>query len=78
MFVTKKSSIERQLKDKEDDHELLADIIERDDVERWVDRKFTDREWKIIKTELEKRYDYEIIDWVKQAVIETFQNMGKS
>ena len=78
MFVTKKSSIQRQLKDKEDDHELLADIIERNDVERWVDRKFTDREWKIIKTELEKRYDYEIIDWVKLAVIETFQNMGKS
>ena len=30
MFITKKSSVDRQLKDKDDDHELLADIIERE------------------------------------------------
>jgi len=34
MFITKKSSIDRQLKDKDEDTELLADIIDRDDVER--------------------------------------------
>ena len=78
MFVTKKSSINRQLKDKQDDAELLADIIERDDVERLTNKRFTEKQWNVVKDEIEKRYDYEIIDWVKLVVKETIMNMGKS
>ena len=78
MFVTKKSSINRQLKDKQDDAELLADIIERDDVERWTNKRFTEKQWNVVKDAIEKRYDYEIIDWVKLVVKETIMNMGKS
>ena len=78
MFVTKKSSINSQLKDKQDDAELLADIIERDDVERWTNKRFTEKQWNVVKDAIEKRYDYEIIDWVKLVVKETIMNMGKS
>ena len=78
MFVTKKSSINSQLKDKQDDAELLADIIERDDVERWTNNRFTEKQWNVVKDAIEKRYDYEIIDWVKLVVKETIMNMGKS
>ena len=71
MFVTKKSSIQRQLKDKDDDHELLADIIERDDVERWTNNRFTDKQWNVVKGELERRYDIEVIPRIQQTVEET-------
>ena len=57
MFVTKKSSINRQLKD---------------------NKRFTEKQWNVVKDEIEKRYDYEIIDWVKLVVKETIMNMGKS
>jgi len=71
MFVTKKSSINRQLKDKEDDHELLADIIERDDVERWTNNRFTDKQWDAVKEELSRRWDIECIPSIQQTVEET-------
>lgn len=71
MFVTKKSSINRQLKDKDDDHELLADIIERDDVERWTNKRFTEKQWNVVKGELERRYDIEVIPRIQQTVEET-------
>ena len=71
MFVTKKSSIQRQLKDKDDDHELLADIIERDDVERWTNNRFTDKQWNVVKGELERRWDIECIPSIQQTVAET-------
>ena len=71
MFVTKKSSINRQLKDKDDDHELLADIIDRDDVERWTNNRFTDKQWNVVKGELERRYDIEVIPRIQQTVEET-------
>tara|TARA_R100001244_G_scaffold132380_1_gene108603 strand:- start:4524 stop:4760 length:237 start_codon:yes stop_codon:yes gene_type:complete len=78
MFITKKSSINRQLKDKQDDAELLADIIDRDDVERWTNNRFTDKQWNVVKGEIERRYDMEFIDWVRLVAKETIMNMGKS
>ena len=71
MFITKKSSINRQLKDKDDDAELLADIIGRDDVERWTNNRFTDKQWEWVSQSIEKRHDMEIIEWVKQVVWDT-------
>ena len=71
MFITKKSSIDRQLKDKDEDTELLADIIDRDDVERWTNNRFTDKQWNVVKGELERRYDIEVIPRIQQTVEET-------
>jgi len=71
MFVTKKSSIDRQLKDKDGDAELLADIIDRDDVERWTDNRFTDKQWNVVKEELSRRWDIEVIPRIQQTVEET-------
>ena len=68
MFITKKSSIDRQLKDKDEDTELLADIIGRDDVERWTNNRFTDKQWEWVSQEIERRHDMEVIEWVKQVV----------
>jgi hypothetical protein len=76
MFITKKSSINRQLKDKDEDTELLADIIDRDDVERWTNNRFTDQQWEWVSQEIEKRHDMEIIEWVKQVVRDTILSKG--
>jgi len=77
MFVTKKSSIQRQLKDKQDDAELLADIIERDDVERWTNNRFTDKQWDAVKEELSRRWDIECIPSIQQTVSETLTTFKK-
>ena len=77
MFVTKKSSIQRQLKDKQDDAELLADIIERDDVERWTNNRFTDKQWNVVKEELSRRWDIECIPSIQQTVSETLTTFKK-
>lgn len=71
MFITKKSSIVRQLKNKDEDTELLADIIDRDDVERWTNNRFTDKQWEWVSQEIERRHDMEVIEWVKQVVWDT-------
>tara|TARA_R100001082_G_C4328264_1_gene144395 strand:+ start:744 stop:989 length:246 start_codon:yes stop_codon:yes gene_type:complete len=76
MFITKKSSINRQLKDKDEDTELLADIIDRDDVERWTNNRFTDKQWEWVSQEIERRHDMEIIEWVKQVVWDTILSKG--
>ena len=76
MFITKKSSIDRQLKDKDEDTELLADIIDRDDVERWTNNRFTDKQWEWVSQEIERRHDMEIIEWVKQVVWDTVLSKG--
>ena len=52
MFITTKKSIDRQLKDKDRDTELLADIIDRDDVERWTNNRFTDKQWEWVSQEI--------------------------
>ena len=76
MFITTKKSIDRQLKDKDRDTELLADIIDRDDVERWTNNRFTDQQWEWVSQEIEKRHDMEIIEWVKQVVWDTKLSKG--
>jgi len=76
MFITKKSSIDRQLKDKDEDTELLADIIDRDDVERWTNNRFTDKQWELVSQEIERRHDMEVIEWVKQVVWDTVLSKG--
>ena len=76
MFITKKSSIDRQLKDKDEDTELLADIIDRDDVERWTNNRFTDQQWQWVSQEIERRHDMEVIEWVKQVVWDTVLSKG--
>ena len=76
MFITKKSSINRQLKDKDEDTELLADIIDRDDVERWTNNRFTDKQWEWVSQEIERRHDMEIREWVKQVVWDTILSKG--
>jgi|TARA_R110000737_G_scaffold28026_1_gene46551 hypothetical protein len=76
MFITKKSSIDRQLKDKDRDAELLADIIDRDDVERWTNNRFTDKQWEWVSQEIERRHDMEVIEWVKQVVWDTVLSKG--
>jgi len=76
MFITKKSSIDRQLKDKDEDTELLADIIDRDDVERWTNNRFTDKQWEWVSQEIERRHDMEVIEWVKQVVWDTVLSKG--
>jgi hypothetical protein len=76
MFITKKSSIDRQLKNKDEDTELLADIIDRDDVERWTNNRFTDQQWQWVSQEIERRHDMEVIEWVKQVVWDTVLSKG--
>ena len=76
MFITKKSSIDRQLKDKDRDAELLADIIDRDDVERWTNNRFTDQQWEWVSQEIERRHDMEVIEWVKKVVWDTVLSKG--
>ena len=76
MFITKKSSIDRQLKDKDRDAELLADIIDRDDVERWTNNRFTDQQWQWVSQEIERRHDMEVIEWVKKVVWDTVLSKG--
>ena len=76
MFITKKSSIDRQLKDKDRDAELLADIIDRDDVERWTNNRFTDKQWEWVSQEIERRHDMEVIEWVKKVVWDTVLSKG--
>ena len=76
MFITKKSSIDRQLKDKDRDTELLADIIDRDDVERWTNNRFTDKQWEWVSQEIERRHDMEVIEWVKKVVWDTVLSKG--
>ena len=76
MFITKKSSIDRQLKDKDEDTELLADIIDRDDVERGTNNRFTDQQWQWVSQEIERRHDMEVIEWVKQVVWDTVLSKG--
>ena len=76
MFITKKSSIDRQLKDKDRDAELLADIIDRDDVERWTNNRFTDKQWQWVSQEIERRHDMEVIEWVKKVVWDTVLSKG--
>jgi len=71
MFITTKKSIDRQLKDKDRDTELLADIIDRDDVERWTNNRFTDKQWDAVKEELSRRWDIECIPSIQQTVEET-------
>ena len=76
MFITKKSSIDRQLKDKDRDAELLADIIDRDDVERWTNNRFTNQQWEWVSQEIERRHDMEVIEWVKKVVWDTVLSKG--
>ena len=76
MFITTKKSIDRQLKDKDRDAELLADIIDRDDVERWTNNRFTDKQWEWVSQEIERRHDMEVIEWVKQVVWDTVLSKG--
>ena len=76
MFITTKKSIDRQLKDKDRDAELLADIIDRDDVERWTNNRFTDKQWEWVSQEIERRHDMEVIEWVKKVVWDTVLSKG--
>ena len=76
MFITTKKSIDRQLKDKDRDTELLADIIDRDDVERWTNNRFTNQQWEWVSQEIERRHDMEVIEWVKQVVWDTVLSKG--
>lgn len=76
MFITTKKSIDRQLKDKDRDTELLADIIDRDDVERWTNNRFTNQQWEWVSQEIERRHDMEVIEWVKQVVWDTILSKG--
>ena len=76
MFITTKKSIDRQLKDKDRDTELLADIIDRDDVERWTNNRFTDKQWEWVSQEIERRHDMEVIEWVKQVGWDTVLSKG--
>ena len=76
MFITTKKSIDRQLKDKARDTELLADIIDRDDVERWTNNRFTDKQWEWVSQEIERRHDMEVIEWVKKVVWDTVLSKG--
>ena len=63
-------------KDKDEDTELLADIIDRDDVERWTNNRFTDKQWELVSQEIERRHDMEVIEWVKQVVWDTVLSKG--
>ena len=76
MFITTKKSIDRQLKDKDRDAELLADIIDRDDVERWTNNRFTNQQWEWVSQEIERRHDMEVIEWVKKVVWDTVLSKG--
>jgi len=71
MLVTKKSSINRKLKELSEDDEILADIIVRQDVERWCERRFSDCQWAAVKEELSRRWDIECIPSIQQTVAET-------
>tara|TARA_R100000750_G_C2333945_1_gene91313 strand:- start:411 stop:659 length:249 start_codon:yes stop_codon:yes gene_type:complete len=71
MLITTKKSIDRKLKELSEDDEILADIIVRQDVERWGERRFSDCQWDVVKEELSRRWEIECIPSIQQTVEET-------